>query len=400
MLFLSGLMPYLTLAFLGCFTPAVDPLSIERVDYSTDYTERTDIVLQPFHYDGLSCPDGNPATFYAVYPETIEGPVPIVIVFHAGAFDYVESRADGSIPAWDSDEAVFYSGSNRFSSDWAADKVFETLGLLDEVIDPTETNLGILPAALADAGTFALYPANCWGDLWHNETGPRNNNWEADGGVHRDGRYLAWVMTSIANPDPEVATGMRTELGLDGLPISLDASGVYIVGLGEGGRAAAELRIRDLIQDVPNQDAAVIKGMVLDSPIDNLYRLVSDDVTFGAINDGIARIYPDHNDDDGDGQIEGDTLESGYRDDVATYIQAYSLWNALDRGGIDYPLGFWHSSLDPQVPVEANADLLAEMTLPENVEFCTIRDYAEAQHTILNRDETQAREAVNLLLGR
>lgn len=386
-------------ALVGCFTPAVDPLQIDRVAYQTDYTERTDIVLQPFHYDGLACPDGNPATFYAVYPETIEGPVPIVVVFHAGAFDYVESRADGSIPAWDSDEAVFYSGDNRFSSDWAADKVFETLGLLDEVIDPTETNLGILPAALADAGTFALYPANCWGDLWHNETGPRNNNWEADGGVHRDGRYLAWVMTSIANPDPDVATETRAVLGLDSLPISLDASGVYIVGLGEGGRAAAELRVRDLIQDVPNQDAALIKGMVLDSPIDNLARLVTNDGTFKALNDGIARIYPDHTDEDGDGLIEGDTQDNGYRDDIEEYIQSYSLWNALAKGGINYPLGFWHSTLDPQVPVEANSDLLNQMALPENIGYCTVIDYAETQHTILNRDEEQARAAVALLLG-
>ena len=387
-------------ALIGCFTPAADPLSVDRIAYQTDYTERTDLVLQPFHYQGLSCPDGNPATFYAVYPETIDGPAPIVIVFHAGAFDYVETRADGTIPAWDSDEAVFYSGDNRFSSDWAADKVFETLGLLDEVIDPTETNLGILPGALADAGTFALYPANCWGDLWHNETGPRNNNWEADGGVHRDGRYLAWVMTSIANPDPDVATTMKTELGLDDLPISLDASGVYIVGLGEGARAAAELRVRDLIQDVPNQDAAVIKGMVVDSPIDNLSRLVNNDETFQDINDGIARIYPDHTDDDGDEKIEGDVIDStGYRDDVVETIQAYSLWNALVKGGVNYPLGYWYSSLDPEVPVESIRDVLEQMSLPENVPYCTVTDYADTQHTILNRDEDAARAAVALLLS-
>lgn len=384
----------------GCFTPAIDPLSIEKVTFENDYTARTDLVLQPFHYSGLACPDGNPATFYAVYPEEFDGALPIVVFFHAGAFDYVEGRADGSVPAWDSDDAVFYSGSNRFSSEWAADKVFETLGLLDEVIDPTETNLGILPAALADAGTFTMYPANCWGDLWHNETGPRNNNWEADGGVHRDGRYLAWVMTAIANPDPEVATAMRTALGLDTLPVALDASGVYFVGLGEGARAPAELRIRDLIQDVPNQDAAIIKGMVVDSPIDNLARIVNHNDDFLELNNGIARIYPDHNDDDGDGLIEGDVQENGYRDDVAETIQAYSLWNALAKGGVDYPLGYWHSSLDPQVPVESTRDVIETMALPENVPFCTVTDYADAQHTILNRDEEQARIAVNLLLGR
>jgi len=392
------------LALVACFTPGADPLSIEKISFQNEYTDRDDLVLQPFHYDGLTCPDGESATFYAVYAEDLDASVaaPIVIVFHAGVFDYVESRADGSVPAFDSSDAVFYSGENRFSSDWAADKVFETLGLLDETIDPTETNLGILPAKLADAGAFTMYPANCWADLWHNETGARNNNWEADGGVHRDGRYLAWVMTAIANPDPDIATEKRTELGLDALPISLDASGVYIVGLGEGGRAAAELRARDLLNDVPNQDAAVIKGMVVDSHMDNLWRITTHDELFQEINDGLARIYPDHDDDDGDGIVYGDIRSDdtnpNQRDDIEGTIYFYSLNNALKNEGLSYPLGVWYSSADPLVPQETNADLLSQYEA--HSDFMSVYDYGDALHTVLNRDEEQAEAAVRVLLGR
>ncbi len=389
---------------LGCYTPEAPDFTVEKVSFQNDYTYRTDLVLRPFSYGALSCPDGGPARFYALYAETLTEPAPIVVMFHAGAFDYVEARADGVVPAFDSDEAIHFSGDNRLSATWASNKVFETLGLLDGLdesqLEPGESNLGVLPAKLAVAGAFILLPANCWGDLWHNETGPRNNNWELDGGVHREGRYLAWVMTSIANPTPEVATAKREELGLDTLPISLDASGVYIVGLGEGGRAAGELRIRDLLNDVPAQDASPVKGMVVDSTMDVLTRLVRDDATFGAINDGLARIYPDHTDDDLDGIIEGDLVSDGTntRDDVESNLNYYSLWHATSRGGLDFPLGFWYSSADPLLPIESVQDLMAlEAT---HGDFLTMTDYGTSAHTILNSDEAAAEAAVSLLLGR
>lgn len=388
---------------LGCFTPMADPLEVETVAFQNDFTRRTDLVIQPFHYAGLTCPDGQQATFYAVYASTLTEPAPIVVFFHSGAFDYVKARADGVVPAFDSDGAVHYSGDNRFSSEWAANKVFETLGLLDgldpDEVEPTEHNDGALPAALADAGAFTLYPANCWGDLWHNETGPRNNNWELDGGVHRDGRYLAWVMSSIANSDAELAAAKRTELGLDTLPIPLDASGVYLVGLGDGGRAAGELRIREKLKDVPNQHAAPVKGIVVDSTMDVLTRLTRDDATYSEINDGLARIYPDHVDDDGDGQIEGDldSTNGNTRDDIPVNVYVYSLWHA-SKDGLTYPLGVWYSSADPLLPPESVSDLLALQ--PANAAYMTVTDYGTTDHTILNQDPEEAERAVTLLLGR
>ena len=90
-----------------------------------------------------------------------------------------------------------------------------------------------LPAALADAGAFTMYPANCWGDLWHNEYGYSVN--DPAEGFTRNGRYLAWVMSAIASPDAATAVYWQGELGRDNLPIQLDFSSVALVGLGGGG---------------------------------------------------------------------------------------------------------------------------------------------------------------------
>lgn len=379
----------------GCFTPDVGGLAVEQIPYQTEYMQLDNVVIEPHTYDLFDCPDGSPANFFAVYQTDLTDPAPIVIVFHSGAFDYVFPRTDGTVPLPEDADAVHYQGAtDRLSADWAANKVFETLGLSGESMDPGETNLGTLPAALADAGAFVLYPANCWGDLWHNEDGSTPNAYDADGGVHRNGRFFAWAMTAIASADPTLADTWKANLGLDNLTIPLDSSGVYLVGLGEGGRAIPELYRRS----VPGESPTPVKGILVDSMMDNLYTLVTNDGSYRAYNDGLARIYPDYEDDDGDGDVTGDT-HSGYRDDVREDIGYYSLARYFGEKPLTIPFGMYYSSRDPYVPASTIASLVDPTFVSANAAYVDFRDTGEDAHVFLNDDIMNAREAVDGLLG-
>jgi hypothetical protein len=354
----------------GCFSPQGSALEFETLPFENDYTTAPDIVLQPFEYPDLLCPDGEPSVFYAVYRTGNNDPAPIVLFFHAGAFDYI-TTPDPSQPL----DGAGYQDQHRFSSEWAGNKVFETFGLLPgEALDPTEVNAGTLPAALANAGAFTLYPANCWGDLWHNEDYYSPNNWDLDV-FHRQGRFLAWWMTRIASQDADEAAAWRAQYGLtpeDGFPISLDATGVYIVGLGEGGRAAAELLRRQ--RDAGDGDMPTINGIVIDSTMDKLTWIANQD-QFARYREGLVRIFPDV---------------------IDTDVGMYSLDRWINEQGLDQNLEVVWSSADTQVPDETLSDLIArQSTYPDSM---TVTDTALSGHVFLNNDESSARRVVDTLL--
>ncbi|MES2639184.1 MAG: hypothetical protein V4850_06860 [Myxococcota bacterium] len=368
-------MPALFLVVLaGCFSPQGEPLEFETLPFENDYTQSDDIVLRPFSFDDLLCPDGEPSVFYAVYREGLTEPAPIVLFFHAGAFDYVNSP-DPVDPLG----GPHYQEESRFSSEWAGNKVFETFGLLPgEAIDPAEVNAGTLPAVLADAGAFTLYPANCWGDLWHNEDYYSPNDWDADGAIHRQGRFLAWWMTRIASTDPVEATDWRARYGLDTLTVPLDATKIHLVGLGEGGRASAELLRR--VRDAGDTNMPPVAGIVMDSTMDKLYPLVVDEAAFGAINTGLRRIFPEETDGVGS-------------DDIGQY----SLQRWISERVLTSSLQVTWSSSDPQVPDGTLTDLLAlQPTYPT---LMTVTDVGTSEHVFLNNDLQAARRAVTTMLG-
>lgn len=380
----------------GCFTPAADALVVETLHYETDYTIIEDLVIQPFTYD-LMCPDGEPASFFAVYQESLTEPAPLAVVFHSGAFDYVLRNQSNQVLEPDDPDAVHYQGDlDRMNSSWASEKVFETLGLLGESLDVSEVdrNLGTLPAALAEAGAVALYPANCWADLWHNEIGSTPNRYNSDGGVERNGRVLAYAMTAIASSDPDTATAWKTKLGLDALPVPLDLSGVYLAGLGEGGRAVAELYRRD----VEGTPASPVKGILVDSTMDNLYPIVTADSTYKSYNDGLARIYPDDEDDDGDGVIDGD-LNGVYRDDIYSDIGGYSLARVFTERALTIPMAFYYSSSDPALSSQTINSVTDAGFVETNAAWLTVEDLQQPKHIFVNSDMDLAREAVSILLG-
>lgn len=374
--------PLLLLAA-GCFTPAPDPIEFETLRFQNEHTRSEDIVLRPMTYDQLLCPDEEPATFYAVYREGLAEAAPIVVFFHAGAFDYVPTP-DPLYPT----EGAHYAGEDQLSAEWAADKVFETFGLLPGVsTTPSETNTGALAAALADAGAFTLYPANCWGDLWHNEDSFMPNDWGADGGVHRQGRFFAWMMTRFASTD-DGAT-WRERFGLDTLDVPLQSGTVWFVGLGEGGRAVVELYRRE--EQLGDYDLPNVGGVLVDSTPDNLYPMVSNPSAFAEQVDGLERIFTDQTTVGANGEPYFETTN-----DIGRYSLARWIPEQDARGGLDHTVELWWSSQDPRVPDETLSGLVA---LDSTYTTLITMDTQEPVHVQLNDDIVEAREAVDRLLG-
>lgn len=362
----APLLPLL-LALGGCFTPEAPGLEVDLLPFENAYTTAPDILLQAYTWDGLPCPDGGPATFYAVWREGAPTPAPVVVVFHAGSFDYVISPNGDDVTA-----GPHYQEENRLDSDWASTKVFETLGLLPGT--STDVNLGIIPAKLAEAGVFALYPANCWGDLWHNETGYQPNAEEDY--FDRNGRSMAWATLGMFSEDEATRETWRSSLHFEE-PIALDASRIGLIGLGEGGHAIPELLRRG--QFVPSREGSSsvvppLTGVALDSTMDNLYPVWADDATFGRFNAGLDRIYPD---------------------DYANDIGQYSLARWLGDHTMTTPVTVVWSSNDPEVP----ADTLAGLVAQADGDLVVARDTGENGHVFSNANPELAQLVVSRVLG-
>lgn len=362
----------LALVSIGCFTPEDDPLVVDRLDFANPYTTSEAVVLQPIEYGGLSCPDGAPSTAYAVYRTDLDAPAPMVLVLHPGSFDYVVDPVPED-PLFGS----HYAGEDRLTADWANRKVFETMGLLDA--ESEDTSLGTVAAALADAGTFALYPANCWGDLWHNEQGYAVN--AEEDAFYRNGRALAWSLLGMASPDATTAAGWRAALGLETFPIEVDTATVGIVGLGEGGRGAMELARRaQRVASVTGSSSALppLRGVVVDSTCDNYYPVSTDTARYPAEIEGLSRIYP------GEADIGWYSYQR-YLQDTGLPGQSFQV--------------YW-SSNDPEVPASCMEGLQIQYANNRFGDAFLLVDTGRPEHGYLNGDLDAARAAVNRMLGR
>ena len=151
----------------GCWksNPAVLPAG--RVDFAPKALPTiTGWVVESFD-TSLTCPDGLPAPLYVVSPATSAGPLPVAVILHSGAFDYVPDP-----PANDPIGGPHLQDPPRLSREWAIRRVFATLGMYDAA-DPVEQPLGALPGALAEANVAMVIPGNCWGDWWQQFGGRR-----------------------------------------------------------------------------------------------------------------------------------------------------------------------------------------------------------------------------------
>ena len=239
----------------------------------------------------LRCPDGNPGRFYLVYPEDKAAApdqqrelLPLAIVFHSGSFDFVgDPKANDPTSGRSYQQTL--SEEKRITWEWAVNRVFATLGMYPND-DGVEYNTGALPAALAEKGIAMMLPINCWGDWWHNRSSVEQNNFESDFFL-RDGRTaaeFAYLHATTAFPP-----GNPLEL-----PIGIDANRVYLIGLGEGGRAVSELiSLRETIGDTLGGFLYRPAAIVLDSPIDDLRPYYDNDSeAFQIIRSGLNRIFP------------------------------------------------------------------------------------------------------------
>jgi hypothetical protein len=305
----------------------------------------------------LDCPDGAPTGFHVVYPRGgSDTPMAAAVIYHQGAFDFVLAPDAGEPLA-----GTHFAEPSRLNATWALRQVFVTLGMYPDP-DPLAVNTGLLPALLAERDVVLILPTNCWGDMWHNRPGFAENDFAKDFFL-REGRAAAeWSYR--ATVDPLFADALDIEL-----PVEIATDQVYVIGLGEGGRAVGELLALDTDDDgEPDFRPA---GALVDSWSDDLRVYFADPTLYGNRVAGLTRVFPD-----GASETVRGSLHSAPLPDRFAY--AYSV-------------------ADAEVPRETHGALLDRLVAEPNAWIHV--DNAQ-QHVLLNGfDEDLTRDAVNYLLG-
>jgi hypothetical protein len=250
-----------------------------------------------------------------------------------------------------------YAVPGRLDSGWAIRNLFVTLGMLPEETE-AEVHTGVLPVALAEEGVAMMFPANCWGDWWHNRSGQSSNSFALDL-FDREGRTSAeWGYQFLV--DPVFAEGFGVEL-----PVLIDPTSVYLIGLGEGGRAVTEVLSIDSDDDgVADHTPA---GAIVDSLAEDLSIFYADPSSYGNAVAGLDRVF------------NGSSVDEG------------SLVTATlpERFGYLLALG------DDQVPIAAHYRAM-DLLLDDPAKW--VYSDSASRHILLNSDNLQlARDAVAYL---
>lgn len=304
----------------------------------------------------LECPTGEDTRFHLLYPETEVGggPLPVAVLYHSGAFDFVYAPTPGEPVG-----GTHFATPGRLDEGWAIRHVFATLGLLANEVE-LETHLGALPVAFAEQGVAVLLPANCWGDLWHNRRGLADNDFPSDL-FARDGRTAAeWAYQFATDPAFAAAFGVE-------LPVLIDPDQVFVVGLGVGGRAVGELLSIDADEDgVPDHRPA---GALVDSHFDDLRVFYDDPAGHGNVLAGLDRIFP----------LGRESTVRG----------------SLYAAALPPRFGYLYAEGDPLVPTETHRALVRRLT---DTPGAWLHIDPSPLHVLLNADLALARDAVRYLL--
>ncbi len=295
----------------------------------------------------LACPTGEPSRLFVLFaPSDTAGPVAVVL--HSGAFDYVTEPLEDDVLAGD-----HYHATSRLDRSWSNDKVWETYGLATTEVNPPEVNLGALPTALVNAGFTVLSPANCWGDLWHGETGVQEGEPDVDG-FQRNGRAAAWMTVEMVVDEAILPVPWNGEL--------------YLAGLGEGGRGVTEL--------LTHAGVPTIAGVLVDSSPDDLRPYLDDPVSWADEVAGLERIF-------------GDALSD------PSELAQWTLAGAAAEGLLPARVAYLWSSLDPRLPV-ATMEGFAKLDGADDGHW--VVDLGVDRHVLTNADAALAAQAADYLL--
>ncbi len=278
----------------GCWTLDLPQLDVDRLPLQPAVGAPEDWWVEGFDMV-LDCPNGEPAHFWIVYPgwadiraDALAPSVPLALVFHSGAFDYVFDPAAADPTVGESFQNQRGQAS-RLGVQWAARQVFTQLGLYPNR-DADEAHTGTLAAALAAKGIASMWVTNCWGDVWHNrESSTAQNNYATDL-FFRNGRTAAEFAWRYAYEQFPPGNPLI-------LPVRADTDRIFTVGLGDGARAVGELlAILDPEASDPDLDPVYRykpHAVVLDAPVDD-YRpyFAAEDAAFAPVRSGLARIFP------------------------------------------------------------------------------------------------------------
>ena len=305
----------------GCFQPYQDlpVLDFSEMSFDQPGLETSSAKVRAFDLAEHTCPDGEPARMYAVYAEGAAPGAPIALMLHSGAFDYILSSEEGESPL----DGRHYRTESRLERSWALAKVWETLGMLPTPVDAGEDNLGSLAVSMVNAGWVQLYPANCWGDLWHHDLAVNPND-SATEGFERDGLGLAITAARVVT-EP----GFAGTVGID-IPVEIDPAQFFLVGLGDGGRGVAELLAR------PELAGTAVAGVFLDSSPDLASAYVDDPASW----------YP---------ELVG--MELLYGESFVDDPDVTSVHRMISQGSLTAPVGLVWSPLDHAIPPAATSPL-------------------------------------------
>lgn len=341
-----------TVGLAGCWKTDLAELPTAEVDFSPAANPAVQGWLVREFETAALCPDGLPASVFAVYPSAPAGPVPVALVLHSGAFDYVLDP-----PSSDPLGGVHLRDPERLDHDWSVRKVYATLGMYDDN-DPIEDHLGALAATFAVNGVAMVLPANCWGDWWHNQRDAADNDFAADQ-FYREGRLAAAFGWQVAT-DAAFA-------GANGvaIPATFDADRAYLVGLGEGGRGVAELLHGGLA------DPAAI---VVDSTTDDLGPYYAAPDLYAETVAGLDRVFVG-------GEPEADATALAAVADLP-------------------PMAFLYSDLDAAVPAGANDGILGVLAARDAQGNDLVVNTGVTKHVFTASDAVLSQQVADWLAAR
>ncbi|MEC7241518.1 MAG: hypothetical protein VXW32_09785 [Myxococcota bacterium] len=348
-----------SLLLTACWT-SFEPVEYEQVPFQNEHVLSEQGVVTTYQLN-LLCPDGDKARFYTVHDPTFEGPLPIAVVLHSSAFDYVTDPVSLA-PLAGAHYAARYEETHRLERDWGVMKVWETLGMHPQV-ETVETNSGTLPAALLDAGVAAFYPINCWGDLWHNSE-VHTNDLAAEFFPRWGGTFAAWMARLVQDSDFAGLQGVE-------FPFEPDQQGIHLIGLGDGARGVVSI--------LKSPDKPDLASIFVDSPVDDL-SIWATDPAFEAEATGLHLIFSYSN--------------------QAPDWNAWTLKALINQGFADGArVGLAFSRADPRVPFPQDSfnNLIASVN---NHEQGLVIESFDATHVQVNNDLDRSNQVVNFLLDR